>query len=315
MLKLTCGMSQPLALKIFMPSISLLFSLQFIIMLHLGHSMTEHVLLAAFRAAAEGPTEQPCICWAVVPFPSLGCPSPSHSEKKLATKARWQLVLTWLCSVEMEKGKFIRGLLDLQPLCRTGIVLRAGKGHARRCGNYRLTPLLKKNKSRHSPRKKCGKPLSFPSQPKNQRDAQPFEQPLTEKRCQFNPSPVWSYPFNFYPIISFKIHHSHHLYKGGLRGKMGNNEVCWTMQAAEEAASCLEFPGFDDQVNFACLVASACWVMQCSKLSHCTKHDVSSHWCMKLKRCGLLGHPQINQTWFSVNLLLIIFKPCKMGEK
>lgn len=104
------------------------------------------------------------------------------------------------------------------------------------------------------------------------------------------------------------------MYRRALRGKMENNKVCWTMQAAEEAACCLEFPEFEDQVNFACLVASARWVMQCSKLSRCTKHDVSSHWCMKLKRCGLLGHPQINQTWFSVNLHLIILKSCKIGK-
>lgn len=54
MLKLTCGMPQPPTLKIFMPSVSLLFSLQVIIMLHLGHSKTQHRLLEAFRGGCRG---------------------------------------------------------------------------------------------------------------------------------------------------------------------------------------------------------------------------------------------------------------------
>lgn len=111
--------------------------------------------------AAEGPTKQPYICWAIFLFPSPGCPSLCHSKEKMATKAHWQLVLTKLHGVEMEKGKFIWGLLDLQPLCSTGILLRAGKWDVRRCGKYRLIPLLKKSQhlgtasarstARHSP--------------------------------------------------------------------------------------------------------------------------------------------------------------------
>lgn len=86
------------------------------------------------------------------------------------------------------------------------------------------------------------------------------------------------------------------------------------MQVSAKSLCWSEFPGFDLQVNLACPVASVCWVMLCSKLSHCRKHDVSSHWGMKLERCALLGEPWINQTWFALRRLLC-FYTCKVLQR
>lgn len=93
-------------------------------------------------------------------------PSPCHSKKKLATKARWQLVITQLCGVEMEKDKFVWGLLDLQPPCSTGIVLRAGKWDARSCEKYGLIQLLKKKKQSTAPARSTASHSPFPANPK-----------------------------------------------------------------------------------------------------------------------------------------------------
>lgn len=67
------------------------------------------------------------------------------------------------------------------------------------------------------------------------------------------------------------------------------------------------------QENSACPAASACQVVQGSKLSHCNRHSISFHPCMKLKRCGLLEIQQIIQTCFSVHLLL--FTCTNLGRK
>lgn len=107
--------------------------------------------------------------------------------KNLATKARWQLVLTQ-CAVE--KGKFIRGLLDPQPPCRTGGVLRAGKWSTRSCGNCSLFPLLKASLAQ--PWKHQSATL-FPKETQNPQTFHSFEQPKTEKLHQFNPKLARSY--------------------------------------------------------------------------------------------------------------------------
>lgn len=162
------------------------------------------------------------------------CPSLCHSTKEFIHKGQVAAAAHTGCSGAAEKGEFIRGLLNPQPLCRAGGVLRAGQRSAR----------------------SCGKP-EFPVQPLPTGLGTALEAPVIHFPSQGNPKATetllfWAAQsretasvqpqsslklFTFhchYPNISFKVLHSHHLYRRRIGGTTGNNEVCRTRQAAEE---------------------------------------------------------------------------------
>lgn len=155
MLKLTSGMPQLLTPKIFMPSISLFFSLQSIIMLHLGHSKTKPVLLAAFRDGHRGSHKAALHLLSNIPVPFPTKHLSTSRQKEFSHKGQipaGAYTVAWQGNEERQiHRRFV------------GVIASLWLWNSPKSWWMGCKEMWKLRKARHSPCKKDSEPLSLPS--------------------------------------------------------------------------------------------------------------------------------------------------------